>query len=511
VTDVRALAWLDAPPESALRSAEQLLVRLGAQNDDGELTPLGRQMLMFGLSPRLSKLVIEAAARGALREGCTVAALLAEGRDVYARSWDGAGEATAGADALSDLTARVERIEEAIEGGFDRQRAKRLGLVPETVLAVRKGAEQIARACRAAGVTERLPKEGAMSVDEAVRRAVLAAYPDRVARRRPAPEGSTRLGVGRELLLSGGGTAMLAESSIVRTAPWLVAVEAGDRRGGDPARRVGPAEKRQTRVWLASAIEPEWLIDLYPGAVSEAVDVSWSSDRERVDAVERLTYDRLVLDEQPAGAAADDAAARLLAEKALAAGIGAFAGADDFEHLTRRLAFVARQAPDLAERAGIAPLDETALRTLLVARLAGKRSFAEIRQGSLLDEIKGAVGYAALARLDELAPEHVTLGGGRRVQVHYEEGRPPWIESRLQDFFGSARTPTILGDRLPVVVHLLAPNHRAVQVTTDLAGFWERTYPTVRNELMRRYPRHAWPTDPLTATPPDPRGRPRRP
>ncbi|HMJ55906.1 MAG TPA: ATP-dependent helicase HrpB [Polyangiaceae bacterium] len=510
VTDVRQLAWLDAPPEVALRAAEQLLERLGAQSGDGVLTPLGRQMSMFGLPPRLSKLVIEAAARGALREGCTVAAMLAEGRDVYARSWDGAGDAPAGADELCDLSARLARIAEATEGGFDRQRAKRLGLVPESVMAVRKGADQILRACRAAGVTE--AREGnAMTADEAIRRAVLAAYPDRVARRRPAPEGSTRLGVARELLLSSGGTAMLAETSVVKTAPWLVAVEAGDRRGGDPARRGGPAEKRQTRVWMASAIEPEWLIDLYPGAVSETVDVSWSAERERVEAMERLTYDRLVLDERPAGAAADHAAARLLTEKALAAGIGAFAGADAFDRLTRRLQLVAREAPDLAERAGIAALDETTLRTLLVARLAGKRSFAELREGSLLDEIKAAVGYAALGRLDELAPEEVTLGGGRRVQVHYEEGRPPWIESRLQDFFGGARTPTILNDRLPLVLHLLAPNYRAVQLTTDLAGFWARTYPTVRSELMRRYPRHAWPTDPLTASPPDPRGRGRRP
>jgi ATP-dependent helicase HrpB len=511
IPDVRQVAWLDAPPEAALRGAEQLLLRLGAATDDGALTPLGRQMLMFGVSPRLSKLVIEAAARGALREGCTVAAMLAEGRDVYARSWDGADAAMGGADDLSDLTARLLRIEEASEGGFDRQRAKRLGLVPETVLAVRKGTDQILRACRAAGVTERAPGAGAMSADEAVRRALLSAYPDRVARRRPPPEGSTRLGVGKELLLAGGGTAMLADASVVRTAPWLVAVEAGDRRGGDPTRRAGPAGKNQTRVWLASAIEPEWLIDLYPGAVSETVEVIWSSERERVDAVERLTYDRLVLDERPAGAAADEPAARLLAEKALAAGIGAFAGADAFDGLRRRLDLVAREAPDLAERAGIAPLDESALRTLLVARLAGKRSFAELRQGSLLDEIRAAIGYAAIGRLDELAPEHVTLGGGRRVQVHYDEGRPPWIESRLQDFFGSARTPAILNERLPLVVHLLAPNYRAVQVTTDLAGFWARTYCAVRNELMRRYPRHAWPTDPLTATPPDPRGRPRRP
>jgi ATP-dependent helicase HrpB len=178
----------------------------------------------------------------------------------------------------------------------------------------------------------------------------------------------------------------------------------------------------------------------------------------------------------------------------------------------KRIALVTREAPDLAAAAGIAPLDATALHGLLVASLAGKRSFAELRQGSLFDEIKSAIGYAALARLDELAPEQVTLGGGRKVQVHYEEeGRPPWIESRLQDFFGSARSPSILHDRVPLVLHLLAPNHRAVQVTTDLAGFWARTYPGVRNELQRRYPRHPWPADPLTASPPDPRGRPRRP
>ena len=505
--DLGQLAWLDAPPEPALRSAEQLLARLGAQTADGVLTPLGRQMLMFGLPPRLSKLVIEAARQGALHDGCTVAAMLAEGRDVFARSWDATDDAS-GADGQSDLSERLARIDEATEGGFDRQRAKRLGLVPESVIAVRKGAEQIQRACRAAGVTA---SEGTASADEAVRRALLAAFPDRVARRRPAPEGSTRMIASRDLLLAGGGTAVLAESSVVRTAPWLVAVEAGDRRGGDPTRRFGPAEKRQTRVWLASAIEPEWLIDLYPGAVTETVDVSWSGERERVDAVERMTYDRLVLDERPAGAAADDAAARLLAEKALARGIGAFAGEDAFDRLTRRLELVAKEAPDLAERAGIAPLDEAALRKLLGARLAGKRSFAELREGSLLDEIKAAVGFSALAELDRLAPEQVTLGGGRRVQVHYDEGRPPWIESRLQDFFGGARTPTILGGRVPLVLHLLAPNHRAVQVTTDLAGFWARTYPTVRNELMRRYPRHAWPTDPLTASPPEPRGRPRRP
>ncbi|MET0595608.1 MAG: ATP-dependent helicase C-terminal domain-containing protein, partial [Polyangiaceae bacterium] len=474
-SDVRQLTWLDAPPDAPLRSAEQLLLRLGAVSESGALTAIGRQMPLFGLPPRLAKLVIEAAAQGALEEGATVAAMLAEGRDVFARSWDGDDNAPAGADAPCDLVTRLLRIEEATEGGFDRQRAKRLGLVPETVLTVRKAADQILRAARAAGVVDRR-KSGASGTsgsggggattaatnpEEGVRRAVLAAFPDRVGRRRSAPEGSTRLGVSRELLLSGGGTANLAETSVVRTAPWLVAVEAGDRRGGDPTRRAGIAEKKQTRVWMATAIEPDWLIDLYPGAVSESIDVSWSADRERVEAVERLTFERLVLDERPAGSAADEAAARLLAEKALAKGVGAFAGGDSFDELLRRIALVTKETPDLAKAAGIEPLGEDALQRLLVGRLAGKRSFAEIRETSLLDEVKAAIGYSALAKLDELAPEQVTLGGGRRVQVHYEEGRPPWIESRLQDFFGGARTPAILGGRLPLGLHLLAPNHRA--------------------------------------------------
>ncbi len=109
--------------------------------------------------------------------------------------------------------------------------------------------------------------------------------------------------------------------------------------------------------------------------------------------------------------------------------------------------------------------------------------------------------------LERLAPERVTLPGGRTARIHYEAGKPPWVESRLQDFFGMAAGPAIAGGRVPLVLHLLAPNQRAVQVTTDLSGFWDRHYPAIRRELMRRYPRHSWPEDPRTATPPAPRRR----
>jgi len=258
---------------------------------------------------------------------------------------------------------------------------------------------------------------------------------------------------------------------------------------------------------MASAIEPEWLIDLFPGAVEDKVEITWSAEHDRVHAVERLVYDRLVLDERPAGTHANEAIAALLAEKAIAAGIATFAGGEAFDALSERIAFVTNGAPDLAKQGGIEPLDPTTLARLLMKGLVGKRSFAEIREGSLLDEIRAAIGFAALSRLDELAPDHVTIGRGRRIKVHYEPGRSPWIESRLQDFFGRSETPKVLGGRAALVLHLLAPNGRDVQVTTDLSGFWSRTYPGVRNELMRRYPRHAWPEDPLTASPPEPRPR----
>ena len=123
-----------------------------------------------------------------------------------------------------------------------------------------------------------------------------------------------------------------------------------------------------------------------------------------------------------------------------------------------------------------------------MALCEGRTSFAELEAADLL-------GAMRPARINQAAPERIKLPGGREVKVHYEPGKPPWIESRLQDFFGMRESPRIGG--APVVVHLLAPNHRPVQVTSDLAGFWERLYPQVRKELSRRYPKHKWPEKPV--------------
>lgn len=279
--------------------------------------------------------------------------------------------------------------------------------------------------------------------DPALLQSLLTAFPDRVARHR-------RDG---ELLLSGGGSAK------VPNCRWefLVAVDIEERR-----------EHGVPLVRLAAPIEPEWLLD----RTAERVRFEWNRSAERVEQVSALVYDQLVIEETRAPAVACEDAGKLLAQKAAEVGMGRFVDVDALAQLTSRAAL-----------AGVNIDAEAALAALCLTAT----SFKELEAADLL-------GMLRPARLDHAAPAQIKLPGGRQVKVHYEPGKPPWIESRLQDFFGMKETPKING--APIVVHLLAPNQRPVQVTSDLAGFWERLYPQVRKELMRRYPRHKWPEKP---------------
>lgn len=281
------------------------------------------------------------------------------------------------------------------------------------------------------------------SGDPALLQSLLAAFPDRVARHR-------RDG---ELLLSGGGSAKFPNCRW----EFLIAVDVEERR-----------EHGVPLVRLAAPIEPEWLLD----RATERVRYEWNRSAERVEQVSALVYDQLVIEETRAPAAPCEDVARLLEQKALETGIARFVDPDALEQLTSRAAL-----------AGVSIDAEASLRELCVFAT----SFKELEAADLLATLRPA-------RLDHAAPAQLKLPGGRQVKVHYEPGKPPWIESRLQDFFGMTETPKING--APIVVHLLAPNQRPVQVTSDLAGFWERLYPQVRRELMRRYPRHKWPEKP---------------
>ncbi|MHB8420709.1 MAG: ATP-dependent helicase HrpB [Myxococcales bacterium] len=447
--------WFEAPPSPALAAAEELLRALGAAEASGVLTELGRKLARLPLHPRLGRLVVEAAARGAGESGCELAALLAE-RDVRA---DRATLHAGPSDPL-ELLASVR--------GRDASRIDRV-------------ARQLARLAGA-----RDAKGSAAEREEALQVALLTAFPDRVARRRrPGAD---------ELLLCGGGAARLARESVVREAELVVAVDAEGGRAAGHGTTV--------LVRSASAIEPEWLVDLFPERVREEDQVTWDAAAERVRAASRLLYGQIAI-EETAGARGDPGrVAAALAEAALAKGPRAFAPAEEVDRLIARVALARERHPE----GRLPPLGEEELRAALAELCQGRRSFAELRDVSLLAAALGRLSHDQRRLLDEVAPEHVPLPSGRRAQVEYAAGRPPFLASRLQDFFGLRAGPAIDRGRLPLVLHLLAPNQRAVQVTDDLAGFWERTYPGVRKELSRRYPRHAWPEDPRVAPPPRLRG-----
>jgi ATP-dependent helicase HrpB len=299
---------------------------------------------------------------------------------------------------------------------------------------------------------------------DALALSILTAFPDRVARRRKD----------KQLLLAAGGSAVLQCEA---RAEFLVALDIENR-----------SEHALPLVRLYCAIEPAWLLDLFPDRVQERAAVEWNRKAERVEAVSALLYEDLVIEETRSGAPDPEQAAGLLAERAIEAGIERFIDRDELQQFLSRTAFA-------SEHAAITKLDiDAAFREIC----SGLKSFAELKSAgpSLIPALEQRVGARLL---NEIAPNRVRLPNGRQTKVNYDPGKPPWIASRLQDFFGMRETPRIANGKIALVVHLLAPNKRPVQTTTDLAGFWQRLYPQVRRELSRRYPKHAWPEDPYSS------------
>ena len=465
------IAWLDAPKADAIAAAEALLGRLGAITD-GKVTATGRRMLGFPLHPRQARLLVEAERRGVGEEGCILAAIVGE-RDIRARQTFEGPRKNVDATERSDLLAILDRLYEAQTGdGLSAHALRAAGLDIVGAQAAHRAAKQLRRGLSRGGERAAARPE---NVDQALLQCVLAGFPDRVARRRK--QGS------RDLALAAGGTAEIAETSAVRDAPWIVAVDAEVVRG-------------RTQVRVASEIEPEWLIDLFEDRIREGVELAFDEAKKVITGGSRMLYDALAIAESPGFNVNDPAVGELLFEHAKARGARSFVKPEDaLDRWRARAVFAATQDKT------ITPVDDAVVNETLRAFCAGKKSFRELEDADLLAALRAKVG--AYGRIDELAPERITLASGRSVRIEYD-GKPPWVESYLQDFFGTKTSPR--AGNVPVVLHLLAPNRRAVQVTTDLAGFWERHYPAIRKELMRKYPRHAWPEETTTAVTPKGRG-----
>lgn len=488
VRDTNRFAWFESPGALSLESGTTLLRKLGAIDGQGALTDVGRRMLRFPAHPRLARLLVEGERRGVGEAAAALAALLSEG-DISdaARAHFGNGGSRGAEAEGSDLLERLDRFNQARAARFDRGRLRGLGVDARAAESAERARRQFAGVLGGAAAKDVAPRlTNAEAVDTALAMATLTAFPDRVMRRRSA-------GAGQAVLSMGG----VAEVGPLPPDDLLVAVDA-EERSSAAGRRGG----RGAMVRLAVGVRAEWLLDLVPEGLSDSEETIWNPSTDRVEVVSRLCYGAVVLDETRRSATASPEASRILAEAALAAGTG---NVDRLESSSTILKVKLDILRGIFPEQEVPPLDEDRIREILVASCGGLTSMAELLSVPMEERLRRALSPAVVALLRTETPDHVRLPGGRQAVVHYQAGQSPWIESRLQDFFGMGSGPSLCRGRVPLTLHLLAPNQRAVQVTSDLSGFWQKHYPGIRRELCRRYPRQAWPEDGATATPPPPR------
>ena len=466
----RSFDWYEAPPADALQRAVDLLRTLGAVDVEGGLTARGRAMAALPLHPRLARLVLEGDLAGAGEAASLMAAMLADRPPVRR------GDPRVAAPRLrsrSDVLDLMSAVEHAADPSVQTpyREDEILRGVARRILASGRRIARRARVDRRA----QLPRgEGR---DRALMRALLTAYPDRLARRRAERSDRARMVGGRGV--------RLAPSSGVVDDELLVCVElTAGRRGA----------RSESLVRPASAVDRDWLPDYL---LRQETVLAFDGAAGKVVARERIAVSDLVLDERPTAAPDPDAVGAALCAAA-AADLDAALALDrpPLAGLLARWRFLRRAMPDLA----LADPADVLRDDLLPLLCAGRCSFAELRDAPLADSLVGMLSPAQRRALGVEAPEHWTVPGGRAVQLQYPADGPPVLAARIQELFGLAETPRVAGGRVALMVHLLAPNGRPQQVTTDLRSFWDTTYTKVRKELRARYPKHDWPEDPWTAT-----------
>jgi ATP-dependent helicase HrpB len=452
IAELSALDWFEAPPGASMAAAEALLTRLGALVD-GALTPVGRRMADLPLHPRLARLAIAGEDLGIPRLALRAAALLETG-SLSARQGLDRSPVKTGHGADSDLLLRLDQFEEAEVAGFGAGACRAAGLDASAVHRAKRAVQSLSRLRPAA------PEPA--DAEPRLLKALLLAYPDRVG----------QLSANGTCAFAGGGGAKLDPASRVRRPGLILALEAEAQKQGTGG---------QTLIRLASRCEADWLLDAFPERLEDVDELQFNAAAGRVERRSEIRFDGLVIDSSRGPAdPADPRTAGLLAQAL------ADRPLDDLPaRYLARLSFLRKHRPDLG-------LPEDLLGPLLAGACAGRTTLREVQDVDWPAALRQAFPAETLRLLDAWAPDAIQLPKGRPTKVHYEDD-PPWIASRLQDFWGLKKTPAVAGGAVPLVLHLLAPNMRAVQVTTDLAGFWQRAYQELRPALSRRYPKHHWP------------------
>lgn len=453
--------WFERPPVESLAAADHLLADLGAvEPQRGVLTSFGQQLLELPLHPRLAAVVLRGRELGCAVAAATAAVLLSDVERL-------------GQDDGADLLAATEAFLLAEQRGFPDALCREFGAGSGQARALQASRNRLVGDAR----SEPGDRRGDARDTTALARSLLAGFPDRVARRATTGEARSATMVG------GRGLSLPAAADGHDLVLALRLHEVG--------------RQNRSRAVLTAAVELADLEAEQPRALTQVVDAQLDAAAGRVVAIREQRYRDLPLrsargGELPAGRAAE------LLQPLLAAEPWRWLGEQkELRRLLGRARWLAERMPDL----GLPTWDDAAVATAAVQMLGDRSDLRALADVDLTDLLLAGLDSGQRRALAQQAPDKIPLPSGRAAFVDYAAPAGPTVSARLQEFFGLRSVAALAGGRVPVVLELLAPNHRPVQVTTDLPSFWATVYPQVRRELSRRYPRHAWPEDPLAAAP----------
>jgi len=506
VEDLRNFRWLEKPEEQALAHAEELLLDLGAltnsvaqasspassggvlaaSSTNGghgcppnpptrtsalQITPVGRKMLAFPLHPRYARMLLAAREYGCVHQACLVAALT-QGRDLLLRNVGrevvSDREDLFGEKASSDFWILMRAWTYAAKNQFRLDACRKLGIHAVTARQVGPLFEQFLRIAKSEGLNVE-PRE---IKDEALQKCILIGFSDRVARR--LDQGTLRC----ELVHNRRG--VLARESVAQHSPLFVVAEVREVEG--------KGGEVNTILSLATAIEVDWLRELFPDDLKSELHVEFDSTAKRVQAAELLRFRDLALSAKRVEPPPADAAARLLADEIIAGRLLLPKWDHGVEQWLARLRLLCQHCPELQ----LPAITEDDRQHIIEQLCHGAVSYKDIKEREVKPIVMSWLSAAQRELLDQHAPERLTLPNGRTPRVVYEDGTPPHIALRIQELYDVNQTPKIAMGRVPVVVHILTPGMKPVQITQDLAGFWREHYPRLKSELQRKYPKHLW-------------------
>ncbi|MDZ4851599.1 MAG: ATP-dependent helicase HrpB [Pirellulaceae bacterium] len=481
-SNVMEFPWVTAPREESVTAATKLLERLGAIKKS-RITELGQQLARLPLHPRLGRMVVDGFHRGHLSSVALAAAMLSE-RDPFQNR--DSRDRTSGSKSMhtaqsrkwtSDVAMRVELLEEFYRGGSNDPV---LGEIHRgTAQVIRQTARDIEKQAMSLFEESNLVDARAgisvgSSSEEAIQRAILAGFPDRLAKRRAPGKNSA--------VMVGGRAVQLAPSSGVHDADLFICVDV-DGRGTD-------ATVRQ-----ASEIDESWLdVEL----IQERDELFFHPTQQQVVARRRILWDDLVLAETPVAIEDRVEAAQILHAAAVDAWHAVFPADDkELQSLIQRCQWLRSVAPEI----DLPDFSPTALSQICLEMCEHHRSFSELKKARWYDWVVSKFSSPQLQSLNREAPERINVPSGSSIRLEYELGKSPVLAVKIQEVFSWTSTPRLAMGRVPILFHLLAPNMRPQQITDDLESFWSVGYAMVKKDLKRRYPKHSWPEDPTKALP----------